>query len=134
MRRVASARPPPPPTWRLFFAIGQGDLAKATAAIDDGADVNHVDEPKVENPFAASPEDLYARAFDWRGLTPLTFAIEHARLDFIRLLVERGARIDLRDRWGRLPLEAARSRLTYKDPAPGLFELLHSLGALDPST
>jgi ankyrin repeat protein len=124
-RKVITVARPRPATWRLFFAIDRNDLAKAKIAIDDGADVNHLDEPKVPNPYHPSvkPEDIAAPEYGWRGTTPLTLACRYGRVDFIRLLVEHGARLDLRDRWRELPLDVAHER------HPGIVELLVSLGA-----
>ena len=125
-RKLVTVAPTLPPTWRLFRAITNDDLEIAKTAIEHGADVNHVDEPRVLDPFdpSVSLADISEAEFDWRGHTPLTFACRRGRTKFIQLLVDNGAQLDLRDRWQLLPLEVARQR-----PAPDIVKLLVSLGA-----
>ena len=117
-----------PPTWRLFFAIGADDLDRARVAIADGAELDHVDQPRVLDPFASSvtAADISDPEFAWRGTTPLTFACRLGRLELVRLLLESGARLDVADRWHDRPLEAARRRGTS-----AVIALLESLGASD---
>jgi len=78
--------------------------------LDEGADVNEGD-------------------YDRR--TALHLAASEGQLDVVRLLIERGADVSARDRWGGTPLDDARrhghraveelllARLAGRPPSPG---------------
>jgi len=70
--------------------------------------------------FGANPKGA-----DYDARTPLHLACSEGHLDTVRILIDCGADVNARDRWGRTPLDEAR-RLQK----PTLLELLASHGAL----
>lgn len=48
-------------------------------------------------------------AYTWDNYTPIHEAVENGCLDFVELLVEWGAELDIRPRKGRTPLELAKA-------------------------
>ncbi len=77
----------------LYDAIETGDVARARAALDAGADVNQRDWYSPENWDDYDEDSL------------LAVAAERGRLDIVRLMVERGADTSIRYHW--TALEAA---------------------------
>lgn len=71
-------------TMALHAAARSGNLGLCAALIEAGADVNHASS---------------------LGGTPLGEAVRKVHPEVVRLLVESGARLDVTDRWGRLPVE-----------------------------
>jgi ankyrin repeat protein len=106
----------------LMVAVREGRLEVAQRLIEAGADVNaktHVKDPPRFIPPSESPAGLskgigIIRAGwpDERGKrfpaggskTPLLYATRHGQLEIARLLVERGARLELADGNGITPL------------------------------
>jgi ankyrin repeat protein len=70
----------------LLFAARQGNIAAATALLDGGANINEVSGSE--------------------HTTPLIMAIMNAHLDFAKMLVERGADVNLANDEGVVPLWA----------------------------
>jgi hypothetical protein len=66
-------------------AINQGNLARINELLSSGYDVN-------------------SRSAWEGGRSALMLAAENGRTDAVKLLVERGAEVDLRDQWGRTAL------------------------------
>jgi outer membrane protein assembly factor BamB len=120
----------------LFEAARQGDVAAARRLLEEGVDVN---------------------AKSRYGATALSFASEKGHLEVVRLLVERGAQLDVKDTfYGATPLSwavssdhAAVARLLVDKGAPGadgalslavkakdadLARAVIARGALDPAT
>jgi ankyrin repeat protein len=71
----------------LQSAAAQGDVAQATALLDQGAVIDARDEA---------------------GRTPLMLAVTQGRLEIVRLLLARGADPNAADNTGRTPLQQAR--------------------------
>ena len=70
----------------LHYAAADGDFDKAQAEVAAGADVN---------------------AADVNGWTPLHFAAQSQSAPIVRLLIEKGSRIDVPDQHGNTPLGRA---------------------------
>ena len=73
--------------WPLHVAAGLGQRERIEQLLADGVDVN-----------------LPTRG--WKN-TPLVYAVGGGNLEIVRLLVERGARIDARNAIGATPLHVA---------------------------
>ena len=77
------------PTKRLYECARTGDLAKATAAISAGADINASNELQS---------------------APLHVAVFNGHIDIARLLIDKGAKVDPRNKHNATPLHWAASR------------------------
>src|SRR5687768_2738793 len=75
---------------RLMRAIERNDLAGVRRAVDDGADVD------------GKPDSQ-----EHEGVSPLGAAAEFGRVEIARLLIDRGADVNLHDGWGMTALTAA---------------------------
>ncbi len=87
----------------LESAIAQGDVARASALLDQGAVIDARDEA---------------------GRTPLMLAVTHDKVELVRLLLARGADPNAADNAGHTPLQQATKR-NLQDVA----ELLEQAGA-----
>jgi ankyrin repeat protein len=81
LRRLLPAADAEARHWALALAAQLGQVEAVRALLDAG-----------EDPDRFNPEGCHAHA------TPLHNAVWNARADVVRLLVERGARLDIRDR------------------------------------
>jgi hypothetical protein len=90
--------------------------ALASAVSDE--DVDRVRE------LLAAGEDVNAKDEGYDNITPLFLAVEAANLEIVRLLLDFGAKVNVRDEEGRTPL----MRLD-EDATPELVDLLASHGA-----
>lgn len=110
------------PMPELFKAIDKGDVARARAAIESGADVNAVydrdtmlcwamrnDNPDIARLLLQSPRldvnqrgVLYDAFGEWER-TPLIFASHKGQADIVALLLQRGANVNARDRTSSVP-------------------------------
>jgi len=106
----------------LFKAIDKGDLARARAAIDSGGDVNGVYDrdtmlcwalrnknPEVTKLLLQSPRldvnkrgVLYDSFGEWER-TPLILAAHLGQAEIVSLLLQRGAKVNARDRTDSTP-------------------------------
>ncbi len=92
--------------YALFQAVGKGDLAAVTAALDAGLDPNArdegnytplmvVDDPRVARRLLLAGADVNVRGLD--GHTPLIEAARSCKLEVVRLLLQAGAAVQARD-------------------------------------
>lgn len=97
----------------LMIASAQGHTECVKLLIEAGADVNARDIGLTDytGAVASSVFPLTPRSFSysWPGwhMTPVMVAAHEGELDVVKLLVEAGARLDLRDGKGRTVLEIA---------------------------
>ncbi len=112
----------------LHFAANRGSVEIIAMLLEKGADIDAADEDGFTplslavsgqldaarclilhgaslNPCRCAPSDPKCRCGN--GMTPLHFASRHAGLEMVRLLVENGALINVRDHSGRTPLYCA---------------------------
>lgn len=107
-RAALSSEPQPPGVAKLRAAASAGDYAMAKAWLDQGIDVN-----------AADTSDPSRR-------TALMAAVQNGHADVVKLLVARGANVDMQDTHGQSALDRARER------HPELVELLTGVAAATP--
>jgi len=119
---AAWARDTSKPMPELFKAIDKGDLARARAAMDSGADVNGVYDrdtmlcwalrnknPEITKLLLQSPRlDANKRSVDYDAFgewerTPLILAAYMGQAEAVELLLQRGAKVNARDRTDRVP-------------------------------
>ncbi|MFD1341993.1 ankyrin repeat domain-containing protein [Litorisediminicola beolgyonensis] len=84
-------------------AVIDGDAARARKLLEDGADPDVVDKA---------------------GWSALHFAAKECSQDLVKMLVEAGANLELRDRHGNTPLW--RATLNYKGGAEAISSLLEA--------
>jgi ankyrin repeat protein len=106
----------------MHFAAYIGDIAKMERCVQQGVDVNKVDERgyaplhyAARNGQKQAVEFLVAKGADVNvrsseGRTPLFDAVDVGNRDVAALLVSRGADVNIRDRNGQMSLDAALSR------------------------
>lgn len=119
---AAWARDTSKPMPELFKAIDKGDLSGARAAIDSGADVNAVYDrdtmlcwamrnknPEITKLLLQSPRldvnkrgVIYDSFGEWER-TPLILAAHMGQVEVVELLLQRGAKVNARDRTDRVP-------------------------------
>ena len=85
--------------WKLIEAISEGDLVGARTALDAGAELNRRWPGK--QPLTVPANGL------WRGERPLTVAASHDNARMVKLLIERGANVDLMNQTWHTPLMIA---------------------------
>lgn len=90
----------------FFQAVKDGDLAAVTTELDAGFDPNHrdsytntplmvVEDPRIARRLIAAGADVNARNED--GATPLIEAAKTCKLEVVRLLLQSGADVHVRD-------------------------------------
>lgn len=112
------------PMTALHYAAQEGHIEVVTALIDAGADVDMVDHNGHSALYYASEgghtavvavlldhganpnAGLYGRLYE--GSTPLMVASKKDHIDVVKLLVERGADVRMKDNTGRTALEIAK--------------------------
>jgi hypothetical protein len=85
--------------WKLINAISKGDVVGACAALDAGAELNR--RWPGRHPVTLPANGL------WRGERPLTVAASHGNAPVVRLLIKRGANVDLMSATWHTPLMLA---------------------------
>ena len=101
----------------LHFACHDGDVARAQAAIDAGADVNDGEGAMLTSAAAKGNPEVTRLLLEHGadadrtndlGYTPLHYAAQRGYLEVVRLLlVENGADVDRTNKYGRTPLDCA---------------------------
>ena len=88
-------------TTALMMAAGYGFKAAGTSGADRGTEAEAIEAIKL-----CLERGLDLNAFNDAGLTPMHMAVERGDT-IIEFLAERGARMDIKDKQGRTPLDAA---------------------------
>lgn len=86
-------------SWKFLDAVSKGDVIGARAALDAGAELNRRWPGK--HPLTVAASGL------WRGERPLTVAANRGSAPMVKLLIERGANVDLMNATGHTPLMIA---------------------------
>jgi hypothetical protein len=107
----------------LHSAVFNGDLEMVQVLLEFGADANskneigetplgyasrhnYLKDPRVVRLMIAHDADPNAPGL--LGCTPLHFAADHGRIEIVRLLIELGANVEVKDDKGRTLLDVAR--------------------------
>eukprot|EP00670_Eutreptiella_braarudii_P005068 CAMPEP_0174287254 /NCGR_PEP_ID=MMETSP0809-20121228/15083_1 /TAXON_ID=73025 ORGANISM="Eutreptiella gymnastica-like, Strain CCMP1594" /NCGR_SAMPLE_ID=MMETSP0809 /ASSEMBLY_ACC=CAM_ASM_000658 /LENGTH=126 /DNA_ID=CAMNT_0015383717 /DNA_START=117 /DNA_END=497 /DNA_ORIENTATION=+ len=86
----------------IFLSAIEGDNDSIVHCLENGVELNEIGLPSNGwGPFAKLP--------GFQG-TPLHFAVGYGNIDTVRLLLERGARTDVKTRSGFYPYEYAQQR------------------------
>lgn len=85
--------------WKLIKAISEGDVVGARTALDAGAELNR--RWPGRHPVTIRANGL------WRGERPMTVAASHGNAPVVRLLIQRGANVDLMNATWHTPLMLA---------------------------
>jgi ankyrin repeat protein len=88
-------------TTALMLAAGYGFKSAGTSGADQGTEAE-----VIEAITLCLDLGLDLNAFNDAGLTPMHMAVERGD-NIIKFLAERGARMDIKDKQGRTPLDAA---------------------------
>ena len=106
----------------LHFAAFYGDIEMVQVLLEYGVDVDaqnsyhctpltfaslggHQNEPRVARLLIEHGADPNTLDADADGMTPLHRASRRGRIEMVRLLIELGANVEMKDKWGRTPLD-----------------------------
>jgi ankyrin repeat protein len=107
--RAFTAKPSLPPNSPLAQAVFDGDTDKVRSLLKDGADANSTLNATYQiapdgNISASFSVPIFGAAQQEAGMSVLSFAAMQGSADIIRLLLDKGAEINSRDKYGQTPL------------------------------
>lgn len=126
-----SNRPP------LFWPIVNGNKEIVQILLNNGANVN-VQDSSYRTPFqwavTYNREGIAILLINTKGengWTPLHWAVHNAKTSMVRLLLKKGARVDIKDDQGKTPVDIAQECAKQSPNHKPIVDLLRHYGAID---